>query len=205
MTPQPLGTLPPRCAAADPPRAQRGAPAPRRGRARAAGVRPAGSTVRALPALLWAAAALWAAPAAAEGAHAHHEHVAPHGGTLIALGDELAHLELVLDPETGELTAYVLDGEAQRGVAVEQPALGIDVQPGSGGRFAVALAPVANVLTGETPGNTSQFAGRSDRLKGLRRFRGEIRRLEVKGQRFERVSFRFPEGNEAHEHAEEDR
>ncbi len=31
-----------------------------------------------------------------------HEHAAPHGGTLIVLGDEFAHLELVLDPGTGE-------------------------------------------------------------------------------------------------------
>ncbi len=101
------------------------------------------------------------------------------------------------------MTAYVLDGEAERGVPVQQPSLGIDVQPEAGPRFAVALKPVANVLTGETRDNTSQFAGRSDRLKGLLRFRGEIRRLDVKGQRFEGVSFRFPEGNESHEDVEE--
>ena len=161
--------------------------------------------MRYLSALLYVAATLSAASAEADGAGTHHEHVAPHGGTLVALGDELAHLELVLDPETGAMTAYVLDGEASRGVAVQQPALEIEVQPEGGDRFSVALAPVSNVLTGETPGNTSQFAGRSDRLRGLRRFRGEVLRLEVKGQRFERVSFQFPEGNETHEHAGEDR
>ncbi len=154
--------------------------------------------MRYFSALVCVAAGLSAAPVAADGADAHHEHVAPHGGTLVVFGDELAHLELVVDPETGEMTAYVLDGEAERGVAVQQPSLGIDVRPEGGDRFAVALTPVENVLTGETRGNTSQFAGRSDRLKGLHRFQGEIRRLEVKGQRFEGVSFRFPEGNEAH-------
>ena len=156
-------------------------------------------------ALVCVAAALWTAPAAADGGDAHHEHVAPHGGTLVVFGDELVHLELILDPETGEMTAYVLDGEAERGVPVQQPSLGIEVQPESGPRFAVALTPVENVLTGETRDNTSQFAGRSDRLKGLLRFRGEVRRLEVKGQRFERVSFRFPEGNETREDAAEER
>jgi hypothetical protein len=155
-------------------------------------------------ALVCIVAGLWAAPVAADAADTHHEHVAPHGGTLVAFGDEFAHLELILDPETGEMTAYVLDGAAERGVSVQQPSLGIDVRPEAGARFAVALAAVENVLTGETQGNTSQFAGRSDRLKGLLRFRGEIRRLTVKGQVFERVSFRFPEGNEAREDALEE-
>ncbi len=149
--------------------------------------------------LVCVAAALSATPVAADGADAHHEHAAPHGGTLVVFGEEFAHLELILDPETGKMTAYVLDGEAERGVAVQQASLGIDVQPEGVERFEVALKPVANVLTGETPGNTSQFAGRSERLKGLAHFRGEIRRLEIKGQRFERVPFRFPEGNEEHE------
>ena len=152
--------------------------------------------MRSLSALACVAAGLLAAPIAADGADGHHEHAAPHGGTLVVFGDEFVHLELVLDPATGALTAYVLDGEAERGVTIRQPSLGVDVQPEAGGLFRVVLAPVASVLTGETQGNTSQFAGRSDRLKGLSRFRGEIRRLEVKGQTFERVSFRFPEGNE---------
>ena len=35
------------------------------------------------------------------------------GGTLVELGNEFAHVELVLDSNAGSLTAYVLDGEAQ--------------------------------------------------------------------------------------------
>ncbi|MBK7495896.1 MAG: hypothetical protein IPI28_11060 [Candidatus Omnitrophica bacterium] len=41
--------------------------------------------------------------------HDHH-HAAPHGGTMVALGDHMAHLELVLDSQNGTLTAYILDG-----------------------------------------------------------------------------------------------
>ena len=51
-----------------------------------------------------------------------HEHVAPHGGALVELGEELAHLELVHDPTTGTLTAYVLDGEAEQAVRVSASA-----------------------------------------------------------------------------------
>jgi len=36
----------------------------------------------------------------------------PHGGTLVALGAEFAHTELLPDSSTGTLMAQVLDGEA---------------------------------------------------------------------------------------------
>ena len=115
--------------------------------------------MRHFSAFLCVVAALFAAPLAAD---AQHEHSAPHGGTLVVLGDEFVHLELVLDPKGGKLTAYVLDGEAERGIAVRQPSLGIEVQPEGGERFALALKPVANVLTGETQGTIPpSFSGRA--------------------------------------------
>ena len=56
----------------------------------------------------------------------HHEHTAPHGGTLVALGEEFGHLELLLNKETGELTAYVLDGEAEKPVRLGAPPPGTE-------------------------------------------------------------------------------
>ena len=141
----------------------------------------------------------WATLALADRDHAHHEHAAPHGGALVRLGDEFAHLEFVVDSETGQITAYVLDGEAERGVPVSQSSLGVEVRAAGREPFAVTLMPVENVLTGETRGRTSQFEGRSERLQGLPRFQGEVRRLGVRGRSFEHVPFRFPEGNEASE------
>jgi hypothetical protein len=38
--------------------------------------------------------------------HVHHP---PHGGTPVVLGDEVYHLELVLDTPNGVLQAYVFD------------------------------------------------------------------------------------------------
>jgi hypothetical protein len=125
-----------------------------------------------------------------------HRHEAPHGGTLVALGDELAHLELVLDADSGELTAYVLDGEAERGLPIAQDAIALRIAAGDAAPFAVRLAAVENVLTGETVGRTSQFAARDPRLQGLAQFEATIDRLALKGQVFENVRFAFPEGNE---------
>ena len=161
--------------------------------------------MRRVAALSCAAACLWAATAAADPAHEHHAHVAPHGGTLVVLGDEFAHLEVVVDSEQGRMTAYVLDGEAVRGIPLQRASLQIDVQPDSGPAFEIALRPVENVLTGETRRKSSQFAGRSERLKGLRGFRAEVRALEIKGRRFERVRLRVPEDHEADEGAHEER
>jgi hypothetical protein len=152
--------------------------------------------MRHVTALLCVAGCLAAVPIWPAAAGPHHEHRAPHGGTLIVFGDEFAHLEVVLDSATGAVRAFVLDGEAERGVAVGQRALAIEVAPTRGDPFGVGLTAVDNVLTGEVVGNTSEFAGRSDRLVGLEHFEGTIQRLDVKGASFRSVRFRFPDGNE---------
>lgn len=125
-----------------------------------------------------------------------HEHTAPHGGTLVVLGDEFAHLELVLDAETGKLTAYVLDGEAENPIRLEQEE--IEMKIGAGGKdyLALKLKAVPSVLTGETAGDSSEFSVQSDRLKGIERFGAVITSITIKGKKFEGVEFGFPEGNE---------
>ncbi len=133
----------------------------------------------------------------------HHEHHAPHGGTLVVLGEEFAHLELVLDPGAGSLAGYILDGEAENAVRIGQGDIEIKVKntlpPGgesdkSG--YALILEAVANVLTGETAGDTSEFAVQSDKLKGVQKFDAVISVINIKGQTFRNIGFRFPEGNE---------
>ena len=144
-----------------------------------------------------------------EGAHesdAHHEHTAPHGGTLVVLGEEFAHVEFVLEKATGKLTGYVLDGEAEKPVRLSQNAIELKINRlGSGQTIALQLIAVANVLTGETEGDTSHFAGQSDELIGATEFHAEIVAIAVKGQIFVDVDFEFPDGNEGgrgehHEH-----
>ena len=138
--------------------------------------------------------------------HAHHEHTAPHGGTLVVLGEEFAHVEFVLDETTGKLTAYVLDGEAEKPIRLTENTIGLKInrlnpEP----TMALQLQAVPNVLTGETEGDTSQFEGQSDALVGATEFQAEIASIAVKGQTFTDIGFEFPEGNEGiheehHEH-----
>ena len=134
--------------------------------------------------------------------HDHgHEHKAPHGGTLVALGGHLAHLEVVLDA-AGKMTVYVLDGEAEKPVRLKHEQLEIKVTPGKGEPFNVMLKAVANTLTGEKAGDTSQFEAQDDRLKDLKEFDGIAQKLDVKGVEVKPTRFNFPKGNEheGHDH-----
>jgi hypothetical protein len=133
----------------------------------------------------------------------HHEHSAPHAGTLVVIGEEFAHLELVLDPGTGTLIAFILDGEAENAVRIGQQGIEIrikDMVPTGDGKepadFTMALKAVGNVLTGETAGDTSEFTAQSDRLKDVQKFDAIISAINIKGQTFRDIDFRFPEGNE---------
>jgi hypothetical protein len=122
-----------------------------------------------------------------------HEHSAPHGGALIELGEEFAHLEIVLDAATGRLTAYTLDGKAEKAIRIKQS----EIEIGVGSPAAtIKLGGVANALTGETADDTSEFSGQSERLKGATGFDGVIKTISIKGKEFKDVAFNFPKGNE---------
>jgi ABC-type Zn2+ transport system substrate-binding protein/surface adhesin len=131
--------------------------------------------------------------------HGGHSHEAPHGGTLIVLGDELAHVEFVLAADSGELTAYILDRDAKNGVRLAQPDLKLKITRGFK-EFELTLAAVASALTGETVGDTSVFAGQHDELKGATDFEVTIAAIQVKGIDFADTAFPFPEGNEQDHH-----
>ena len=124
---------------------------------------------------------------------AAHNHVAPHQGTLVELGEEVGHLEVLLNPTDGTMTIYVLDGEAEQPVRVEQPTLELQIAPHpdtpEADRIPLWMHAVENPLTGEMAGDTSQFAGKSDALKGLTAFDGEVDAIELNGQRFTDVAF----------------
>lgn len=128
--------------------------------------------------------------------HGHtHEHKAPHNGALVVLGDEFAHVEIVLDPADGKLTAYVLDGEAEKSVRVKQAELELKIAlPGE--PLTLALKAVASSLTGETVGDTSEFSAQSDKLKDVKSFDAEVVAITARGQAFNAVKFNFPKGNE---------
>lgn len=113
----------------------------------------------------------------------------------MVLGDEAFHLELVRDPGTGTLRAYVLDGEMEQFVRIGASRLSLEVQR-EGGKTTLALLPVADLATGETVGDTSLFEARADWLRTTDRFKGVVRDLKIQDRAFKEVAFAFPEGND---------
>lgn len=138
-----------------------------------------------------AASALAVVARAKSDEHAHHAHVAPHGGTLVEVGEHQFALEFVRDAEAGTLTLYVLDAHAENFVRL--PAKAIEVTVDVKGRAEkLSLAAVANELSGETVGDTSQFTAQADWLKRDGEFAGKIAALEIRGTVFKDVAFTFP-------------
>lgn len=126
-------------------------------------------------------------------AHAHH---APHGGALAELGEEFAHVETVLSPE-GELRLYLLDGESENPVRSKQKSLRVLLEKGD----VLDIPAVANPLTGETVGDSSEFVGIFTALKGADHFHGVLERVDVRGKTFESVELQWPRGDHAeHDH-----
>jgi hypothetical protein len=132
-----------------------------------------------------------ASPAPVSSPPTEHQHKAPHSGQLVELGEEFAHLELLLDRGAGKLTAYVLDGEAEQSVRISQPALTLlcTAPPGIAGK-SFDLVPVTNVLTGEKIGDSSEFAVTDPSLRDLQNVEGRILRVTIKGQEFRDVPFK---------------
>lgn len=120
-----------------------------------------------------------------------HVHVAPHGGTLVEIGEHAYNVELLRDRAAGKLTVWVLDGHAENFVRIKAPAIELVAMPG--GQFTpLSLKAVANPATGETVGDTSMFEVQADFLKTAGSFSG-ILTVEIKGTRFEKIAYGLPE------------
>jgi hypothetical protein len=126
-------------------------------------------------------------------AEGHQEHPAPHGGVLVELGDEFAHLELVRDAAQGTLTVYVLDGEAEQPIRLKHTALRLRlVEPPQLAGAIFDASAEASVLTGETVGDSSQFVLKHEAFRTPTRVAGVVLDVEVRGSQFREAAFVLP-------------
>lgn len=127
--------------------------------------------------------------------HAAHAHQAPHGGTLIEIGEHAYNLEVVHDAALGKLSVYILDGHAENFVRVTAPTLPLQVTLPGGAKHQLALAAIANAATGEKVGDTALFEGQADWLKSVREFDATVSTFAIKGTSIVNLSFNFPKGS----------
>ncbi|MDB5339660.1 MAG: hypothetical protein JWN70_5279 [Planctomycetaceae bacterium] len=130
--------------------------------------------------------------------HGHHHH-APHHGSLTMLGEHVAQIELVVDAEAGKVEAYILDGEAEKPLVVDQTDL----------ELAITLPEATEPLTLKlTPADAAKqddgFVAQDDKLKGVKAFKGTLTSLKIKDKAHEKVAVEFDakkaaaEAEEAH-------
>jgi hypothetical protein len=125
----------------------------------------------------------------------HHEHKPPHGGAPVELGEEVNHVEFVLDAPDGKLQAFVMDGELENFVRIDAPSLEIAAQI-SGHEEKLILLPVANNATGEKVGDTSLFEAQSEWLKTTPTFDAILKEITVHGKTYTNIVFNFPKGSD---------
>ena len=123
----------------------------------------------------------------------HHE--APHGGALVALGEDVAQVELAVDRAAGAATIYVFNGEAEESVRIPQAivSLALSAPPALAGRR-FNLAARASVLTGEVVGDSSEFTLTDAALRGVASLKGQIVEITVKGQTFRNIRVEYSSG-----------
>lgn len=121
--------------------------------------------------------------------HEGHHHDPLHkaeGAGMKAIGDHFAHIEMVLK-EDGKLILWITDGGAENAIRIKQKEIKLKL---NGKDY--SLSAVANSLTGEKVGDTSQFEAQIDDLKGKKEFEGEVIELHVKGKEFKNIQFHYP-------------
>ena len=94
-------------------------------------------------------------PGAHDHSHDHGEHhKAPHGGSLVELGDHQYHAEIAWDEKAKTITVYVLDGEAEKAVPIDATELELTIGTGDDAkRHKLAAKP----QDGDGDGKSSRF------------------------------------------------
>jgi hypothetical protein len=86
------------------------------------------------------------------------EHKAPHGGILLEVGEEVAHVEVVHDAKAGKITLYILGGDAKTELAVKETPK-VNLKSEKGGKQLETKA------VGGKEGAASQFEATDEALK----------------------------------------
>ena len=98
-----------------------------------------------------------------DGSAAVHNHPTkgPHGGSLIELGDEQYHVEMIHDDAAGVVTFYVLDASAKKAVPISAAEVVLNLKhAGKPEQFKIA----AQADTGDPAGQSSRFVSKDKEL-----------------------------------------
>ena len=132
-----------------------------------------------------------APPALPPGGEHDHPSEGPHHGSLIELGNEQYHAELVHDDTTGAVTIYILDGAAAAQVPIEAAEVMINLKHDG---KAVQHRLAAQRDEGDPEGRSSRFVSKEPTLGDQLDAEGADPRLVVK------IDGKSYSGELAHDH-----
>lgn len=131
---------------------------------------------------------------AATGESHEHPTEGPHHGSLIELGNEEYHAELLHNEQAGTITVYILDSAGKQAVPVDSKELTINLShDGQAEQFALAASPEA----GDPPGQSSRFTSADAELAE------ELDHEHAEAQLVVTISGKQFRGVVAHEHDHE--
>ncbi|MCO6042729.1 hypothetical protein NG895_02305 [Aeoliella sp. ICT_H6.2] len=138
------------------------------------------------------------APPATVDAH-NHPTEGPHHGSLIELGNEEYHAELVHDEQSGSVTIYVLDSAAKASVPIDAKELTINLShDGQAEQFTLTADPDS----GDPQGMASRFVSSDAELaEELDHDHAEAQLvLNIDGKQYRGAVHHDHEGHDDHDH-----
>ena len=129
--------------------------------------------------------------------HAHdepHHHEPPNGGAGVTLGNEDAHIEFLVNAEAGTVTAWFYKPHMANFLRMKLESFEV-LAKREGGDAKLVFEAVANPVTGETVGDTSEFLAKADWLSDTGTFDAVLPEITVLGKVYRNVAFNYPKGN----------
>lgn len=127
-------------------------------------------------------------------AHDHGAEAAtPHGGTPVMIAEEKFHLELLADPSSGKMQAYVLDGHLETYVPVSETKFVMEARSGDDTKR-LEFISLPDIQSGSSAAKSFLFEAKADWLDKVKEFDGSIPTITLDGRTFTNISFPFPKG-----------
>lgn len=122
-------------------------------------------------------------PSFVSGAEDHEHEKGPHGGSLVELGDEEYHAEIVHDEKEEQVTIYILGADAKTAVGIDAKDIAVNSKVGGAG-VQQKLKPAPQKK--DKSGLSSRFTSKSKELIELldNPEAGSVLRVSIKGKTY---------------------
>ncbi len=122
-------------------------------------------------------------PSFVSGEEDHEHEKGPHGGSLVELGDEEYHAEIVHDEKEGQVTIYILGADAKTAVGIEAKEVAVNSKvKGAGVQIKLKSVPQKK----DKAGLSSRFASKDKELIELldNPEASSVLRVSIKGKAY---------------------